>query len=311
MNKVNVGSNDELGSFEGKYPKDLFNKTVLVDGQAIGRVVRESNDQIVVFGDSNTRFDIPKSVIALSGSSLTLKEGESIAQYQQDRDSPLPTLSSLRPSAEEIRTSAGRQLEEENTRKTTPDLIMSEARSLVAEPRPETVGVSTPEGYVDTESELSKRIKKAAREFKEVVVAGTKVAKKEAKKAKEKAEAKQASMDRDAIGRMGTLAGTFAESYEEILTEIRTRNYSDQVEIYTGFVKLLEQQRQLVLARRDLAVRLRDSVAVPVVEPGDMDKRRLTSPAELPSPDDFETTSNSRARTNTRRSVKKTRTESA
>ena len=311
--KDSVGSDDGRGSFEGRYPNDLFNKTVIVDGQAIGHVVRETRDQIVVFGDSdNTRFDIPKSIIALSGGSVTVNEGESIAQYAQDRDAPLPAGKSLRPSAEEIRTAARRQFDVEQKRATTPDRIMSEASSLMAEPRPETVSVSTSEGYVDTESELSRMMRRAAKEFKEVIVAGTKVAKKEAKKAKLKAQAKQASMDREAIGRMGTLASTFAESFEDILTEIRTRRYSDQVDIYTGFVKLLDQQRQLLLARRDLAIRLSSSVGVPVVESGDMDERRLDSPPELPSPDELDAaTHNSRTKRRARGTVRKSRAESA
>jgi hypothetical protein len=314
MKKVSVSSDDDLGSFEGKYPKDLFNKTIVVDGQAIGHIVRETDDQIVVFGDSdNSRFDIPKSSIALSGGSVILNEGESIAKFTKDRDAPLPAGKSLRPSAEEIRTASNRQLEDERKMKTTPDRIMNEASSLAMAPRPETVGVSTPEGYVDTESELSKKMKRAARELKEIIVAGTKVAKKGAKKAKEKAEAKQAAMDRQAIGRMGTLAGTFAESFEDILTEIRTRKYSDQVDIYTGFVKLLDQQRQLVLARRDLAIRLRDSVPVPVVKPGDMGERRLDSPPELPSPDDLEppTSTSRNTKTSSSRVVKRGRAEPA
>ena len=313
MKKDTISSDDDLGSFEGKYPKDLFNKTFIMDGQAVGHIVRETDDQIVVFGDSdNSRFDIPKSLIALSGGSVILNEGESISDFVKDRDAPLPAGKSLRPSAEEIRTASSRQLEDEQKIKTTPDRIMSEASSLAAAPRPETVGVSTPEGYVDTESDLSKKMKRAARELKEIIVAGTKVAKKGAKRAKEKAEAKQASMDRQAISRMGTLAGTFAGSFEDILTEIRTRKYSEQVDIYTGFVKLLDQQRQLVLARRDLAIRLRDSVSVPVVEPGDMGERRLDSPPELPSPDLEPRTSTTRTtKSGTSRVVKRSRAESA
>ncbi|MFL6475264.1 MAG: hypothetical protein ACJ701_09690, partial [Nitrososphaera sp.] len=54
----------DLGSYEGKYPKDLFNKTVFENEQARGRVVKETDDRIVVFSDSgNLRFDIPKSKI--------------------------------------------------------------------------------------------------------------------------------------------------------------------------------------------------------------------------------------------------------
>jgi hypothetical protein len=37
-----------------------------------------------------------------------------------------------------------------------------------------------------------------------------------------------------------------------------------------------------VVARRDFAERLKDSVNVPVVEPGDMETRELKAPPELP-----------------------------
>ncbi|HKU49447.1 MAG TPA: hypothetical protein VJP79_05830 [Nitrososphaera sp.] len=317
----NASSDGDLASFEGEYPKDLFNKSVVLGGQTVGHVVRETDDQIVVFSDSgDARFDIPKSAIAVAGGSVVINE-ESIDQYSRDKDAPLPMGRSLRPSAEEIRNSARQhQLEEERkkaittaTTSTTPDAIMSEATSLTTSPRSETVGVSTPEGYVDTESELSKKMKRAASELKQIIVAGTKVAKNEAKKAKRKAEAKQAAMDREAISRMGALAGTFSESFEDILTATRTRKYGDQVEIYTGFLKLLDQQRELIVARRDMAIRLRDSVDVPVVEPKDMDRRQLKSPPKLPAPEDLDVSSSSyRARTgSTRQTVRRSRTETA
>src|SRR5215210_3516789 len=96
----------DLGSYEGKYPKDLFNKTVIVNEQAMGRVAKETDDQIVVFSDSrNLRFDIPKSKITLSGGSVMV--GEPLEQYAVDRDAPMPEDRSLRPSAEEIREKAG------------------------------------------------------------------------------------------------------------------------------------------------------------------------------------------------------------
>src|SRR5215203_2052732 len=96
----------DLGSYEGKYPKDLFNKTVIVNEQAMGRVAKETDDRIVVFSDSgNLRFDIPKSKITLSGGSVMV--GEPLEQYAVDKDAPMPEARSLRPSAEEIRQKAG------------------------------------------------------------------------------------------------------------------------------------------------------------------------------------------------------------
>ena len=67
----------------GRYPKDLFNKNVVADDQTIGRVAKETDDTIVVFGDSNnSRFDIPKSKIAVAGGSVIVNE--SLAQYAKD-----------------------------------------------------------------------------------------------------------------------------------------------------------------------------------------------------------------------------------
>jgi hypothetical protein len=62
----------DLGSYEGKYPKDLFNKTVILNNRPIGRVAKETEEVIVVFSDtdSSIRFDIPKSEISVAGASV-------------------------------------------------------------------------------------------------------------------------------------------------------------------------------------------------------------------------------------------------
>lgn len=268
----------DLGSYEGKYPKDLFNKTVMVNDQPIGHVAKETGNIIVVFSDtdSSTRFDIPKSEIALAGNSVIASE-DLLFRYRTRRDSPMPPDKALRPSGEEIRAVAAQQLETEEKMRTTPDAVMEEGSYLVSAPRPETSSVSVPEGYVDTESELSKKLKSALAELREIIVAGGKVAKKKAREARAQADEKQAGMDAESISRMGDLAVRFADSFEDVLSEIRTRTYADQVQIYNGFVKLIDQQRSLVLARRELALRLRDSVPVPVV-----DKPGFEASSELP-----------------------------
>ena len=268
----------DLGSYEGKYPKDLFNRTVLVNDRPVGRVAKETEDVIVVFSDSDssTRFDIPKSEITLAGSSIVANE-DLLFRYRKSRDAPLPPDMPLRPSGEEIRAAARQQLEIEEKKRTTPDAVMEEGNYLATTPRPETTEVSVPEGYVDTESELSKKFKSALNELKEIIIAGTKVAKKKARQAKLEAMEKQADMDAEAISKMGDLSMRFADSFEEILTEIRKRTYADQDHIYTGFLKLMDTQRDLVVARRDLARRLKDSVSVPVV-----DNPQLDAPPGLP-----------------------------
>src|SRR5215213_1157582 len=272
----------DLGSYEGKYPKDLFNKTVVVNNQPMGRVAKETDDVIVVFSDtdSSIRFDIPKSEISTAGASVIANE-DLLFRYRTHRDAPMPEDTALRASVQEIRTAAAEQLEIEE-KSTTADSIMEEGRQLATVPRPETTSVSRPEGYIDTESEISKKMKSALAELKEIIVAGTRVAKKKAKQAQENAAEKQAEMDGEAISRMGDLAMTFADSFEDVLSEIRARTYAEQVQIYTGFIKLIDQQRTLVVARRDFAERSKDSVNVSVVEPGDMETSKLEAPPELP-----------------------------
>ena len=272
----------DLGSYEGKYPKGFFNKTVVVNNRPIGRVVKETDNVIVVFSDtdSSIRFDIPKSEISTAGASVIASE-DLLFRYRAHRDAPMPEGRALRASVQEIRAAATEQLEIEK-KSTTADSIMEEGRQLATVPRPETTSVSRPEGYIDTESEISKKMKGALAELKEIIVAGTKVAKKKAKQAQETAAEKRAEMDAEAISRMGDLAMRFADSFEDVLSEIRTKTYAEQVQIYTGFIKLIDQQRTLVVARRDFAERFKDSINVPVVEPRDMETRELEAPPELP-----------------------------
>ncbi len=272
----------DLGSYEGKYPKDLFNKTVVVNNRPMGRVAKETDEVIVVFSDtdSSIRFDIPKSEISTAGASVIANE-DLLFRYRTHRDAPMPEDSALRASVQEIQAAASEQLEVEK-KGTTAESIMEEGRELATMPRPETTSVSTPEGYIDTESEISKKMKGALAELKEIIVAMTKVAKKQVKQAQETAAEKRAEMDAEAISRMGDLAMRFADSFEDVLSEIRTRTYTDQVQIYTGFIRLIDQQRTLLVARRDFAERLKDSVNVPVVEPGDMETGKLEAPPQLP-----------------------------
>jgi hypothetical protein len=232
--------------------------------------------------DSSIRFDIPKSEISTAGASVIANE-DLLFRYRDHRDAPMPEDRALRASAQEIRTAATEQLEIKE-KSTTADSIIEEGSQLAAVPRPETTSVSRPEGYIDTESEISKKMKRALAELKEIIVAGTKVATKKAKQVQESAAEKRAEVDGEAISRMGDLAMRFADSFEDILSEIRTMTYAEQVQIYTGFIKLIDQQRTLVVARRDFAERLKDSVNVPVVESQDQDMktRELEAPPELP-----------------------------
>ena len=83
-----------LASFEGRYPKDLFNKSVVARGNQtlIGHVAKETNELIIVFSESDrkVRFDVPKSEITFTGSSVVIDNTKDIQKYKVYRDTPLP-----------------------------------------------------------------------------------------------------------------------------------------------------------------------------------------------------------------------------
>jgi hypothetical protein len=110
------------------------------------------------------------------------------------------------------------------------------------------------------EQEIVKKIKIAANDLKDIIASGAKVAKQKIKERKEIAAEKQADRDAEKVSKMGDLAMQFTSSFEDIVSEIRTRTYAEQEQIYLGFLKLMEQQRGLLIARRDLAAKLKGSV---------------------------------------------------
>src|ERR671932_1439344 len=131
----------------------------------------------------------------------------------------------------------------------------------------EKVPLTTTLSKVDiNEEEIANKLKAAASEFKDLIISGTKVAKQKIKQTQEIVEKKQANRDAEKISKMGSLATQFTSSFDDILSDIKTRTYEEQEEIYTGFIKLIEQQRDLLITRRDLAAKLKDSVQKPVVD---------------------------------------------
>jgi hypothetical protein len=121
------------------------------------------------------------------------------------------------------------------------------------------------------DEELLEKIKLAASEFKHMLVSGAKVAKSGAKVAKQKIEEKQkleaekqTQKDAEKISKMGSLATELTNSFNNVLLEIETRPYAEQVQIYKGLLKLMNQQRKLVKAREDLATKLKGSVLRPI-----------------------------------------------
>lgn len=74
----------------GKY----FNKGVkALDSPHVGHVVRETNDMIVVFGDRDDRYDIPKSEIQFTSGNvlINLPMYDIARKYIVSREEPLPT----------------------------------------------------------------------------------------------------------------------------------------------------------------------------------------------------------------------------
>ena len=72
----------------------FFNRGVMVlDSPYIGHVIRETKDKIIVFGQGNVRYDIPKSVIQMTGRNVLigLNLSEVVKKYRVMREEPLPT----------------------------------------------------------------------------------------------------------------------------------------------------------------------------------------------------------------------------
>ena len=82
-----------LATYEKEYPKSLFNKGVRAKNEDhVGHVMKGTNEKIVVFGQSNYRFDIPKSHIIAAGRNVILNmDFPEIFQYQVNENAALPT----------------------------------------------------------------------------------------------------------------------------------------------------------------------------------------------------------------------------
>ena len=83
----------DLATYEGKYPKSLFNKGVRTqDEEHIGHVMKETDDKIVVWGHYDWRFDVPKSKIIAVGRNIILgMDYQDVFKFKVDREAPLPT----------------------------------------------------------------------------------------------------------------------------------------------------------------------------------------------------------------------------
>jgi hypothetical protein len=184
-------------------------------------------------------------------------EAKDIVQILSER-----RKSSLKSGKEEEQ---GRTKEEEVTRTDTQIVSVEEEIQRRRNKKPK-VPLKTSLSKVDiNEEEIANKIKTAANEFRDLIISGSKVAKQKIKQTQEILEEKQANRDAEKISKMGNLAIQFTSSFDDVLSDIKTRTYEEQEEIYTGFIKLIEQQRDLLVASRDLAMKLKDSIRRPVV----------------------------------------------
>jgi hypothetical protein len=98
------GKNIDLASYERKYPNSLFNKGVRIENEDhIGHIMKETEDKIVIFGEYNYRFDVPKSKIKQVGRNVILDmEYPELFKYEVDRNTPLPSEESLGKLVDEL-----------------------------------------------------------------------------------------------------------------------------------------------------------------------------------------------------------------
>jgi sporulation protein YlmC with PRC-barrel domain len=83
----------DLAAYEKEYPKSLFNKGVRAKNEDhVGHVAKETDDKIVVFGDRDYRYDIPKAkIIAVGRNVIVDMDFPQIFDYKVDRNMPMPT----------------------------------------------------------------------------------------------------------------------------------------------------------------------------------------------------------------------------
>ena len=97
-----IGQSVDLATYEGRYPKSLFNKGVRTqDEEHIGHVMMEAKNKIVVYGHYDWRFDVPKSKIIAVGRNVILgMDYNDIFKYKVDRKADLPGGAPLKKLAE-------------------------------------------------------------------------------------------------------------------------------------------------------------------------------------------------------------------
>ena len=204
---------------------------------------------------------IPKSVIEkYSANILYLGITEQEAKNIYTRESP--------PSADEIK-----QIET-----ITENRILASRRNNIETTEQQKAEVKKQRQHPKSEEEeIIKKLKQAASELKDLLISGANIAKEKInegkditqekiKEQREAAEERKAENDAEEISKMGDLALQFSTSFDDILSEISlTRTYAEQEQIYKGFIRLIQMQRKLLVARKELAAKLKGAVHEPIL----------------------------------------------
>jgi hypothetical protein len=272
---------------------DIINQdTRSIDDVYLGKVKGLYEPLIVIEkGTINKeKLYIPKSVIEkYSANILYLGITEQEAKNIYTRESP--------PSADEIK-----QIET-----ITENRILASRRNNIETTEQQKAEVKKQRQHPKSEEEeIIKKLKQAASELKDLLISGAKVAKEKInegkditqekiKEQREAAEERKAENDAKKISKMGDLALQFSTSFDDILSEISlTRTYAEQEQIYKGFIRLIQMQRKLLVARKELATKLKGAVHEPILINNNNDikqpeltqdtQNQLNKASELPMP---------------------------
>src|SRR6188472_2828344 len=289
-NNTNTNTNNNTIATINWY--DIINQdTRSLDDVYLGKVKGLYEPLIVIEkGTINKeKLYIPKSVIEkYSANILYLGITEQEAKNIYTRESP--------PSADEIK-----QIET-----ITENRILASRRNNIETTEQQKAEVKKQRKHPKSEEEeIIKKLKRAASELKDLLISGAKVAKEKInegkditqekiKEQREAAEERKAESDAKKISKMGDLALQFSTSFDDILSEISlTRTYAEQEQIYKGFIRLIQMQRKLLVARKELAAKLKGAVHEPIlINNNDIKQPELTQDtqnqlnktSELPMP---------------------------
>ena len=84
--------NVDMATYQARYPNSLFSRGVrILNEDFMGFIMKETRDKIVIFGDNDQRYDIPKSKIKEVGSNVILNmDIDEFTTYKMNNLTVLP-----------------------------------------------------------------------------------------------------------------------------------------------------------------------------------------------------------------------------